>query len=565
MERRPWHDLYDDGVPVDVTWESMPLDHLLTRATERFADNTALVFFDRSLSYAELDATVDALAAGLQDLGVGPGDRVAVFLPNCPQLVIAYEAIWRCGGIAVPSNPLYTAAEFAHQASDAGAKVAVVLSMLYDRVRRAWDDTALEHVVVTNIKEYFKGPTRALFTLLRERRGGHRVDLSADGRTHEWRDVLGTRPPQPVEVDPADTAMLMYTGGTTGVPKGAMLTHDNLLANLHQVAAFAPELVEGEETVLAALPLTHSYSITVAMNQAIAGGHTQLLVPDARDLVSILKVIHTHRPTVFPGVPTLYAALARHRLVVSGKYDISSITTCISGAAALPPEVQRSFEEATGARLVEGYGLSEASPVTHCNPLGGAGRSGAIGVPVPGTDCRIVDEDTETEVVPPGERGVLCVSGPQVMAGYWNRPDDTAAALRTDPDGTVWLHTGDVAVMEPDGVFRIVDRKKDMILASGGFNVYPREIEDALIEHPAVREVGVIGVPVGGANQRVKAFVALEEGAVTTAEDLIAFARERLARFKVPKEIEFRDELPKSYVGKILRRALAEGESGRQS
>ena len=560
MERRLWHDLYDDGVPAGVTWQRRPLDHLLRDAAAEDPDRAAIVFFDRVLSYGDLDRTVDALAAGLQQLGVGKGDRVAVFMPNCPQLVIAYEAIWRCGAIVVPSNPLYTAAEFAHQAADAGAKAALVVSMLYEKVREARSDTALEAVIVTNIKEYFKGPTRALFTLLRERKDGHRVDISGDSWAHEWSDVLLEGPPSPVDVDPSATAVLMYTGGTTGTPKGAQLSHDNLTANLHQVAAFAPDLRDSGEIVLTALPLTHSYSITVAMNQAISHGYTQLLIPDARDLVSVLKVIDSHKPTMFPGVPTLYAALGRHRHVVSGKYDISSINYCISGAAALPPEVQRRFEEVTGAHLVEGYGLSEASPVTHCNPVGAPPTTGMIGVPLPGTDCRIVDEDSETRVLGPGERGVLCVSGPQVMAGYWNRTEDTSETLRADADGTVWLHTGDVAVMEPNGMFRIVDRKKDMILAAGGFNVYPREVEDALIEHPAIAEVGVIGVPVGGADQRVKAFVVLEENATASEQDIVAFARERLARFKVPREIEFRDELPKTYVGKILRRELARHE-----
>ena len=310
------------------------------------------------------------------------------------------------------------------------------------------------------------------------------------------------------------------------------------------------------------LPLTHSYSITVSMNHSIMQGYTQLIIPDARDLVSVLKVIDAHRPTVFPGVPTLYAALSRHRHVASGKYDISSIDYCISGAAALPPEVQRHFQAVTGARLVEGYGLSEASPVTHCNPLGEADHIGSIGVPLPGTDACIVDEDAETELVPPGERGVLCVRGPQVMQGYWNMPEETALALRTHDDGQVWLHTGDVAVMDDTGLFRIVDRKKDMILAGGGFNVYPREIEDVLYEHPAVREAGVIGVPVGGQDQRVKAFVVVD-GEVE-ADELIEFCRERLARYKIPREIVFRDELPKTFVGKVLRRELMAEEEAAQ-
>lgn len=560
-----WHGNYQEGVPAEVTWPNGALDGLLRRSAEKYPDKPALVFFDRALSYKQLDAIVDQLAAGLQAKGLAPGERVSLFMPNCPQLVIAYQAVWRCGAVAVPSNPLYTAAEFAHQANDAGSRFVIALSMMYDRVREARPATPIEHVVVTNIKEYFKGPLKALFTVLKERKGGHRVDISGELNTYEWSEVLADHPPAPVEVGSDDLAMLMYTGGTTGVPKGAMLTHGNMMANAFQTRAWCPGAVEGEEVMLTALPLTHSYSATVSMNHSISAGYSQLIIPDARDLGNLLKVIDSHQPTYFPGVPTLYAAITRHRHVVNGKYDVSSINWCISGAAALPPEVQRQFEAITGGRLVEGYGLSEASPVTHANPLDGSAKIGTIGFPFPNTDCRIVDEDTESEVVAPGERGVLCVSGPQVMHGYWNMPDATADVLRADQDGKVWLHTGDVAVMDEMGRFTIVDRKKDMILAAGGFNVYPREVEDALFEHPDVADVGVIGVPVGGQDQRVKAFVVLDEGKTCTEDELIQFCRDRLARYKLPRSIEFRQDLPKTFVGKILRRELMAEEKAKQA
>lgn len=565
MTTRLWHQLYQAGVPTEIEWPDGPLDGLLRRSTEQYPDRPALVFFDRSLTYSEVDFIVDRLAAGLQQKGLEPGDRVSLFMPNCPQLVMAYYAVWRCGAVAVPSNPLYTPAEFGHQARDAGSRFAFVLSMLHDRVRLVRQDTPLEHVVVTNIKEYFKGPMRALFTVLRERKGGHRVDVGGDANTHEWKEIMADREPTEVSVASSDTAMLMYTGGTTGVPKGAILSHENLMANAHQVRAWAPEAVAGQEVMLTALPLTHSYSATVAMNHSISAGHSQALIPDARDLGNVLKVIHAHKPTFFPGVPTLYSAIGRHRLVESGRYDVSSINWCISGAAALPPEVKRKFEAITGGQLVEGYGLSEASPVTHANPLDGTAETGQIGIPLPNTDCLIVDEETETEAMPVGERGVMCVSGPQVMQGYWNMPEATADVLRTDGDGRVWLHTGDVAVMDEAGRFTIVDRKKDMILAAGGFNVYPREVEDALFEHPAVVDAGVIGVPVGGQDQRVKAFVVLEGGASLSEEELIDFCRERLARYKLPRTIEFRDELPKTFVGKVLRRELMAEEKAKES
>jgi long-chain acyl-CoA synthetase len=312
--------------------------------------------------------------------------------------------------------------------------------------------------------------------------------------------------------------------------------------------------------MLTALPLTHSYAMSVCMNHSIDRAYTQVLIPNARELGDVLKAIDKHKVTLFPGVPALYAALANHKDVASGKFDLSSIKQCLSGAAGLPPEVQKRFQDLTKGRLVEGYGLSEASPVTHANPLGGPDRSGTIGVPFPDTDCRIVDEETETQILGPGERGVLAIHGPQVMMGYWGKEGETAETLRTDDSGKVWLHTGDIAVMDEDGYFHIVDRKKDMILAAGGLNVYPREVEDCLYEHPAIAEVGVIGIPPGGTDQRAKAFVVLREGASATEEELIEFCRERLARFKVPKAVEFRDELPKTFVGKVLRRELAQEE-----
>jgi long-chain acyl-CoA synthetase len=563
MHQRPWHQHYDQGVPVSVEIPDVRLDGLLRTTAARRPTAPAISFFGRTTSYAELDRRVDRLAAALQGLGLEPGDRVSVFMANCPQLVIAYEAIWRAGGIVVPVNPLYTAAEFRHQAADAGSRFVLCMSHMYPRVRDGISDTMVERVVVTNVKEQLPPPLRLAFTLFKEKKGGHRADLSGDDRAIWWKQLISGVPPDPdpVEAGGRDPAVLMYTGGTTGVPKGAVLSHRNLVANAKQAQAWSTGLIEGGEVMLSALPLTHSYGMTVCMNHSIDRGYLQVILPDPRDLKMVIEAIQKHRVTLFPGVPALYAALASHPLVTSGKADLSSVKQCVSGAAGLPPDVQRRFQEVTGGRLVEGYGLSEASPMTHANPLAGEDRLGTIGLPVPSTDCRIVDEDTETRTVETGERGVLCISGPQVMTGYWKRPDESAAALRTDESGTTWLHTGDIAVMEDDGFFRIVDRKKDLILAAGGLNVYPREIEDVLVEHPAVLEAGVIGIPPGGADQRVKAFVVLEEGAAATADELISFCSDRLSRFKVPRAIEFRDELPKTFVGKVLRRELAKQET----
>jgi long-chain acyl-CoA synthetase len=567
MEERPWHRWYDPGVPTTLQYPEITLPDLLTRAVARYPDKPALVYFNRAITFRQLDELTDRLAAALQEMGIGPGDRVSIFLPNCPQAVLAYQAIWRAGAVAVPTNPLYTAVEFAHQAVDAGSRAAFCLTLNYPRVRDTRTHTQLEHVIVTNIKEYLPPLLRTLFTVARERRGGHRVDIGEDDNTHWLQDVIASAPrdPQPIDRSPDDLAVLMYTGGTTGVPKGAMLTHRNLVSNSRQGQAWSTGLIEGGEIMLTALPLTHSYAMTVCMNHSIDRGYTQVIVPDPRDIKNLLKVINRQRPTLVPGVPALYAALANHPGVAKGKYDLTSIKFCMSGAAALPPEVQRRFQEVTGGRLIEGFGLSETSPVTHGSPVGGEDRIGTIGIPFPDTDCRIVDEESETRVLGPGERGVLCINGPQVMKGYWNNPEETAATLTTDPDGKTWLHTGDVAVMDEDGYFHIVDRKKDLILAGGGLNVYPREIEDVLYEHPAVAEAGAIGVPVGSPDQRVKAFVVLKPDTRVTVEELQQFCRERLAHFKVPKYIEFRDSLPRTFVGKVLRRELVAQEQHREA
>ncbi len=577
MEARVWHQHYDPNVPTSLEYPSEPVDYFLRQSTRRYPNNTALIFGGlapvlgeqhRKMTYRELDALVDRFAAGLQKLGLQKGDRVAVYMPNCPQYVIAYYGILRAGGIVVPCNPLYVPRELEHQLNDSGARFAVVLSLLYPNVRQVRQQTSLQHVIVTNIKEYFPGLLKTLFTLAKEKKGGHRVDISGDANTVWLQDFLADAPasPQAVEIAPDDTAVLMYTGGTTGVPKGAQLTHFNVVANALQSSAWLIGKSNGDnpEVNLTALPLTHSYAMTVCMNLSLFGGHAMVLIPNPRDFDHLLTAINKHRPTIFPGVPTLYNAINNHPDVRAGKYDIKSINICISGAAPLPAEVQEEFQRITGGTLVEGYGLSETSPVTHANPVGSGGRIGTIGLPLPDTDVKIVDPLTEEDELGPGQAGVLCIHGPQVMKGYWGMPTETANALRTHADGKTWLHTGDIAEMTEDGYFRIVDRKKDMILAAGGFNVYPRDIEERLYEHPKVLEAAAIGVPVGGTDQRAKVFVVLKPGETATEEEIIEWCRQGLAKYKVPRYVEFRDELPKSMVGKILRRQLMEEEANKQ-
>jgi len=563
---KPWLANYEEGVPAEVEIPDYPVTQNLTSTAEKYPNNTALIFGNvvEPLGNALMDAKMDyrrlldltyRFAAALQKLGVKKGDRVAIHLANCPQFPIAYYATLMVGGIAVPCNPTYVAREMKHQLNDSGAETIITLSLMYPIIKQIRAETPLKQVIVTNIKEYFPGLLKFLFTVATEKKEGHYQDLSGDANTYWFQDLLASAParPTPVEIDMEDTAVLMYTGGTTGVSKGAQLTHRNVQANAVQVRAWFPRLVEGQETILTSLPLYHSYAMTTCMNLGMLAGEALLLVANPRVLVHILKSINKHAPTLYPGVPALYVSLINHPDL--SQYDISSIKACISGAAPLPVEVQQKFQKVTGGRLVEGYGLSEATPVTHANPIYGENRIGTIGLPFPSTEAKIVDTETGTRDMSPGEVGELAVRGPQVMKGYWQMPTETANVLREG-----WLHTGDIARMDEDGYFQIVDRKKDMILGAGGYNIYPREVEEVLYQHPKVKEGAAVGVPVPGKGERVKAFVVLKEGETATEEEIIEFCRENLAPYKVPKFVEFRDSLPMTTVGKILRRVLLEEE-----
>ncbi|HEY72059.1 MAG: long-chain fatty acid--CoA ligase [Chloroflexi bacterium] len=558
---KPWLKFYESHVPEHVDYPETPMPAVLEETARKYPGHTATIFKDAKLTFREINQAVDRFAAALQELGVKKGDRVAVHLLNMPQFPIAYNAILRVGGIVVPCNPIYTAREMKHQVSDSGAKVIITLSLMYPIIKQIRAETQLEHVIVAKIKTYFPPFLNLLFTLLKEKKGGHRVDISGDANTYWFKDLLDNAPakPTPVEIDMDDTAVFMYTGGTTGVSKGAQLTHKNILANAYQCKVWMnAEEAQGDVSVTA-LPLYHSYAMTTCMNFSTIIAGALLLIPDPRDLEDVLKSITKHQPTFYAGVPAMYVAINNYPDL--SKYDVSSIRACISGAAGLPVEVQQRFQELTGARLVEGYGLSEASPVTHANPMFGDNRVGTIGVPWPDTEIKIMDADTGEKELGVGEAGELCIRGPQVMKGYWNMPTETANTLRDHADGGgPWLHTGDVAVMDEDGYFKIVDRKKDMILGAGGYNIYPREVEEVLYEHPKVLEVAAAGVPVPGKGERVKIYVVLKEGQTATEEEFIEFCKENLAPYKVPKFVEFRDELPKTMVGKILRRVLVEEE-----
>jgi len=557
---KPWLKFYEPHVPEHIDYPQTTMPAVLEKTARKYPDHTALIFKDAKLTFRQYNETVDRFAAALQGLGVKKGDRVAIHLPNCPQFPIAYYAVLRIGGIVVPCNPIYTAREMRHQLSDSGAEIIITLSAMYPIIKQIRSDTELRHVIVAKIKTYFPPFLRLLFTLLLEKKKGHKVDISGDADTHWFQDILASASdrPTPVEIDMEDTAVLMYTGGTTGVSKGAQLTHKNILVNGCQCKAWT-NTEEAQDIIITALPLYHSYAMTTCMNLGTLTASALLLIPDPRDLEDVLKSITKQKPTLYPGVPAMYVAINNYPEL--SKYDVSSIKACISGAAGLPGEVQQRFQELTGARLVEGYGLSEASPVTHANPIFGENRVGTIGVPWPDTEVKIVDADTGEKVLGVGEVGELCVRGPQVMKGYWQMPTETANTLRLGPEGGApWLHTGDIAVMDKDGYFKIVDRKKDMILGAGGYNIYPREVEDVLYEYPKVLEVAAAGIPVAGKGERVKVYIVLKPGETATEGEIIAFCKENLAPYKVPKFVEFRDELPKTMVGKILRRVLVEEE-----
>jgi long-chain acyl-CoA synthetase len=557
MTERPWLKAYDPGIPADIELPDEPLDAALSAAAATYPERPAIRFYGRAISYRELDELTNRFANALISLGVRKGDRVALLMPNCPQMVLAYYGGLRAGAMMVPTSPLYVESELEYQLGDADASVVVCLSALFGQVQAVRSRLPrLRHVVVTNIKDFFPTRLRLLFTISQERKDGHRVRLPSDGTTHSLTRLLArARATDPgVAVAADDLALLQYTGGTTGVAKGAMLTHRNLVANTLQVRAWFANLAnpDGSDVVLGVLPLFHIYAMTTVMNFSIRGGGTMVLQP--RFVVDdVLKAIHRERPQLLPGVPTMYTAI-NHALEKLSRYNLRSLKGAISGAAPLPLEVQKQFEELTGARIVEGYGLTEASPVTHCSPLGGERRPGSIGIPLPSTEAAIFDQETGTRRLGPGETGELAIRGPQVMRGYWKRPDETAQVLR---DG--WLFTGDIAWVDEGGYFSIVDRKKDMII-SGGMNFYPREVEEPLYQHPKVKEVVAVGIPDERWGEAVKVYIVLRDGESATAQEILEYCHTRMARYKVPKFVEFRRELPKSLVGKILRRRLLEEE-----
>ncbi|MCG6981073.1 MAG: long-chain fatty acid--CoA ligase [Deltaproteobacteria bacterium] len=545
---KTWHQFYDEGVPHDIDPPQDPLFVCLERSAQAFPQMTATEFIGARLTYQQLADQVKRFAASLSQLGVEPGDRVAIMLPNCPQTIITYYATLRIGGVVVMTNPMYVERELGHQLRDAGAKVLVGLDHLYPRIDRAWKDTAVEQLVITSIRDYLPFPLNFLYPL-KAKKQNLNMKVPYGGSIHSFKRLVQDSPGNPPlpEVAVDDLALLQYTGGTTGVAKGVMLTHGNLVANVMQISAWLPSLNCGEERFICVLPFFHVFGMTAAMNWPIYLAATMTLLPrfETKDF---LKTINKSGPTIALLVPTIFTALINYPEI--SKYNLSSINYVVSGSAPLPVEIMNRFEKLTGSVILEGYGLTESSPVTHVNPVKSKRKAGSIGIALPSTDARIVDLETGTEEQQVGQPGELAIKGPQVMKGYWNMDEETAKTIK---DG--WLHTGDIAHMDEDGYVFIIDRKKDMIIA-GGYNIYPRDIDEVLYEHPKIADAVTIGVPDEYRGETVKIFVVVKPGETLTEEEVIAHCKERLASYKVPRLVEFREELPKTMVGKVLRKEL---------
>jgi long-chain acyl-CoA synthetase len=555
---KPWLKSYEVGVPSTIDVPKQPVHNMLEVSSVKYPDRPAIIFKGREISYRELNQLADTLASALVANGFKKGDRAVIYMVNMPQFVISYYGILKAGGIVIATNPLYSERELEHQLADCGAETVFVMSLYYEKLKNVQQrgSTNVKRVVVTNIKEYLPFHLRFLFTLAKDRQEGHKVDLQSGDIW--FQDLLASGEKAPAvdtTITGDDVALLQYTGGTTGVAKGAIALHRNLVANTLACRSWLTDVKLGDEVLLVSIPLFHSFGLIAALSFGVLIGATSVLIPDPRDQGDVLGSINKYKPCIFPGVPSMYVAINNNPDVAMGKYDIKSIRVCISGSAPLLLETKMRFEELTGGKLIEGYGLTEAHVVTHGNPLYGEYREGSIGLPFPGVECRIVDAVGGEKEMGVDEIGELVIKSPSVMQGYWQLPTETMNALR---DG--WLFTGDIARMDQDGYFYIEDRKKDMIIA-GGYNIYPREVEEVLLTHPAVVEVAVAGVPDPYRGETVKAWIVKRTGDETDADTIINWSKNLLAKYKYPRIIEFRDELPKTGVGKVLKRELIREES----
>jgi long-chain acyl-CoA synthetase len=555
---KPWLAHYDRGVPASIDYPDVTIFHFLQESARKYPERPCTIFKGARITYREMDRLTDQLAGALAGLGVKKGDPVGILMPNTPQFVMVYFGILKAGGVVVAVNSLYTSAEIAHQVNDAGLEILFVMTNFYGTVKAAQANTRIRTLIATNIKEALPPLTGALFGLLKERQAGFRIEGGLAPGDLWLHDLLRKYPPESrprIDISPDDVAIFQYSGGTTGISKGAVALHRNVVANTLQIKAWFVTMEDGKETLLMAIPLFHVYGMVAGMMYAIAIGASLVMIPNPRDVKDVLGNIDKYHPTTFPGVPTLYNAINSNPSVQAGKHDLRSIKSCISGSAPLMRETKERFEALSGGVVFEGYGLSEAPTATHCNPLLGVNKTGSIGMPMPDVECRIVNLDDGETTLPIGEVGELAIHAPQVMRGYHNMPTETENTLRTLDDGRKWRVTGDIARMDEDGYFYIVDRKKELI-KPGGFQVWPREVEEALTANPKVLEAGVAGVPDAYRGETVKAWIVLQSGATMTEGEVRSWCRERLAAYKIPTQVEFRTELPKTMVGKILRREL---------
>jgi len=561
MDEYRWLKNYDPGVPHSL--EPYPqktlIDYVDDAAKER-PDATMLIFKKRKMPYAEVQKLSDELAAALAAKGVKKGDRVVLLMPNCPQAIICRLGTWKAGGILVHINPLYTDSELEHALKDCGAETVFVLTTFYNQLKRIQPRTDIKLVIATNIKEYLPPVLKILFTLLKERKEGHYVTLQPGDC---WlQDVIkenaGANRPD-VAVLPADYALILFSGGTTGTPKGVVGTHHSqVVTGLQFQSWFGIEVERYKDVLMASLPLFHSFATYAVMSTAMVVHLPMSLVPNPRDRNDLIKTIQHDRPAFFPAVPALYIALLEHPMVKSGKVDFKSMKFCVSGAAPLLAETKRRFEALTGGRIVEGYALTETTMAACVTPYLGKWKEGSTGMPLPDVVVRIGDIETGEGEMPPGKEGEIVFKAPQLMAGYWNKPEETKEMLR---DG--WLYTGDIGYMDEDGYLFITSRKKDLIKPSG-FQVWPREVEEVITTHPAVAEASVAGIFDAKQGEAVKAWVVLKAGTTATAEEIQGWCKEKLVAYKIPKFVEFRDALPKTMVGKVLRRILVEEENAKR-
>src|SRR5258706_4587570 len=558
-DERPWLRNYDEGVPQSINYPKVPLFYFLEESARKYPKRPCTIFKGAVITYQEMNEITDRIAGALASLGVKKGDRVGIFMPNTPQFVMVYFGILKAGGVVVATNPLYTPSEIEYQVNDAGVEVMFVMTNFYKTIKTAQPNTRLKTLIVTNLKETLPPLLRVLFTLAREKKGGFRIEGGLQTGDLWMQDLLAKFKPSDrpkLDLGPEDTALFQYTGGTTGTSKGAVALHRNVVANTLQVKDWMSNIEEGAEIVLMAIPLFHVYGMVAGMLFAVAGGASMVMVPNPRDLKDVLHSIDKYGATVFPGVPALYNAINNHPDVAAGKYDLSSIKACISGSAPLLRETKEKFEALTGGVVFEGFGLSEAPTATHCNPLLGKNKTGSIGMPMSDVECKIISLDDGVTELAVGEVGELVLRGPQVMKGYHNMPTGNANNLPILGDGGgPWLFTGDIARMDEDGYFYIVDRKKEMI-KPGGYQVWPREVEEVIAANPKVLDVGVAGIPDPYRGETVKAWIVVKPDQTLTEEEIKAWCKERLAPFKIPTHVEFRKELPKTTVGKILRREM---------